>query len=215
MSLKLFYSDGKKKRLDINTEEKIKNAARVVFHKKGFSATRTRDIAEEAGINLALLNYYFRSKEKLFEIIIVETMQVFFKSIAEVFNDEETSLEKKIEALASGYIDLMTVNPDIPLFILSELKVQPDTFLTNLGVKEILLKSSFFKQFQQGVKEGRILPIHPFQYIMTLMGMIIFPFVANPIIKGLGNLSQKEFEKLMKERKALIPVWMNAILTGK
>jgi AcrR family transcriptional regulator len=56
------------KALDTTTEAKIKNAARVVFHKKGFAATRTRDIAEEAGINLALLNYYFRSKEKLFEI---------------------------------------------------------------------------------------------------------------------------------------------------
>ena len=60
---------------DPSTEEKIKIAARSVFHKKGYAATRTRDIAEEAGINLALLNYYFRSKEKLIDIIMTETMQ--------------------------------------------------------------------------------------------------------------------------------------------
>jgi AcrR family transcriptional regulator len=66
-----------KKELDTTTEAKIKAAARVVFHKKGFAATRTRDIAEEAGINLALLNYYFRSKEKLFDIIMWRPCKVF------------------------------------------------------------------------------------------------------------------------------------------
>jgi len=55
------------KELDTSTEAKIKAAARVVFHKNGFAATRTRDIAEEAGINLALLNYYFRSKQNHYE----------------------------------------------------------------------------------------------------------------------------------------------------
>jgi len=72
----------KEKKIDLSTETKIKEAARVVFYKKGFSATRTRDIAEEAGINLALLNYYFRSKEKLFEIIMFETFSAFVQSMA-------------------------------------------------------------------------------------------------------------------------------------
>ena len=70
-----------KKKIDTSTEEKIKEAARTVFHKKGFAATRTRDIAEEADINLALLNYYFRSKAKLFEIIMVETLQMFINGM--------------------------------------------------------------------------------------------------------------------------------------
>ncbi len=72
------------KAVDSSTEEKIKEAARVVFMKKGFAATRTRDIAEEAGINLALLNYYFRSKEKLFELVMFEKFQKFFGIIANV-----------------------------------------------------------------------------------------------------------------------------------
>ena len=62
---------------DLSTEEKIKNSARAVFHRKGFAAARTRDIAQEAGINLALLNYYFRSKEKLFNIVMLEAFQSF------------------------------------------------------------------------------------------------------------------------------------------
>src|ERR1700740_358677 len=96
---------------DPSTEEKIKNAARVIFHKKGYAATRTRDIAEEAGINLALLNYYFRSKEKLFDIIMAESLHDFRKHITTALNDEKTSLENKIETFVSNYIDLLINQP--------------------------------------------------------------------------------------------------------
>src|SRR5690606_37985856 len=93
--------------IDFSIEEKIKNAARLVFHKKGFAAARTSDIAEEAGINLALLNYYFRSKEKLFNIVMLEAFQSFFASISIVFNDADSSFNEKIEKFASNYIDLL------------------------------------------------------------------------------------------------------------
>ena len=83
--------------MDTSTEERIKQAARKVFHQKGYAATRTRDIAEEANINHAMLNYYFRSKEKLFEIVMMETMTQFFKGVGSILNDENTSLEEKIE----------------------------------------------------------------------------------------------------------------------
>ena len=73
--------------VDLSTEEKIKEAAKKVFLKKGYAATRTRDIAEEAGINLALLNYYFRSKEKLFDLIMLEKLEKFFGVIAPVLNN--------------------------------------------------------------------------------------------------------------------------------
>src|ERR1700755_1986938 len=101
---------------DSSTEEKIKEAARVVFIKKGFAATRTRDIAEEAGINLALLNYYFRSKEKLFHVIMAETLKGFVQNIAMVLNDEKSSLEEKIQQLANSYIDMIIEEPEIPTF---------------------------------------------------------------------------------------------------
>src|SRR3954451_7633913 len=108
--------------LDTNTEAKIKAAARVVFHKKGFTGTRTRDIAKEAKMNLALLNYYFKSKEKLFEVIMLETLTLFFQTMGLVFNDEATTLEKKIELVSDKYIDLITAEPEIPLFIMSEMR---------------------------------------------------------------------------------------------
>lgn len=200
---------------DFSTEEKIKNAARIVFHKKGFAATRTRDIAEEAGINLALLNYYFRSKEKLFDLIILETLHGFLKLVKEGFNDETTTIEIKVEAIVSNYIDLLTNNPDVPLFILSELRNNPIALIDKMGVKEIILGSTFMKQFEQGVKEGKIVPMHPLHFIMSVMGMTVFPFVASPLVKGLGGLSDTEFNKLMQERKVLVPKWVKAMLKAK
>lgn len=196
------------KEKNTSTEEKIKAAARIVFHKKGFSATRTRDIAEEADINLALLNYYYRSKEKLFDIIMFETLQDFIKSISAVFNNEQTSLETKIEEITDAYIEMMIANPNIPMFLLNELKTAPEKIATKIGMKEILLQSVFIRQFQEGIKTGKIVKINPFQFMMNLMSMIIFPFVARSIIKGLGDMTQEEFDNLMKERKKLIPTWM-------
>src|SRR5271154_299968 len=87
------------KKPDLTAEEKIKEAARNVFTRKGFAATRTRDIAEEAGINLALLNYYFRSKEKLFEIVMLENFGQFLNGVQTLLNQKESSLEEKIDAI--------------------------------------------------------------------------------------------------------------------
>jgi AcrR family transcriptional regulator len=203
-----------KQELDINTEAKIKNAARVVFHKKGFAATRTRDIAEEAGINLALLNYYFRSKEKLFDIIMMETMQGFFQSMATVFNDDTTTLEKKVETIAERYIDLLIAQPDIPIFLLNELRNNPTGIGEQFNMKQIIMSSVIFKQWQIAMKESK-LEIHPLHFMINLMSLVMFPFVGSPILKMLGDLKQDQFNKMMLERKALIPKWIKAMMKAK
>ena len=124
-----------KKTTDTSTEEKIKEAARVIFMRKGYSATRTRDIAEEAGINLALLNYYFRSKEKLFELVMMEKLQKFFGVIMPVAMDPQTSLKKKLDLLVNSYITMLIDNPDLPIFVLSEIRNNPERFASNIQVK--------------------------------------------------------------------------------
>ena len=99
----------KKKKPQESTEQKIMKAARNLFMEKGYHAIKTRDIANEAGINLALLNYYFRSKEKLFEIIMKENISQFMEIITGIVNDEKTSIEKKVEMLVANYIDRKSV----------------------------------------------------------------------------------------------------------
>jgi AcrR family transcriptional regulator len=197
---------------DYTTEGKIKNAARTVFHKKGFAAARTRDIAEEAGINLALLNYYFRSKEKLFNIVMLEAFQSFFSSISIVFNDADTSLEGKIEKFAANYIDLLFEEPEIPLFIMSEIRNNPVGLMQDANLKTAVFDSVFHAQYNEAIQSGKIKEQHFLHFMMNFMGLIVFPFIAKPLLKEITGLNESQYNDVIAERKALIPVWMKAIM---
>jgi AcrR family transcriptional regulator len=195
--------------IDLSTEEKIKEAATTVFIKKGYAATRTRDIAEAAGINLALLNYYFRSKEKLFELIMMEKLAKFFGAIAPILNDPKTNLEQKITSISLSYFDLLTANPDLPLFILSEIRMNPDQFVNKLPVSKIY-ESNFIKQLQEKRPD-----VHPLHFLMNVLGLNVFPFIMKPVIQASGIVSEKVFNARMEERKEFIPRWINAMLKTK
>ncbi|MCB9046067.1 MAG: TetR/AcrR family transcriptional regulator [Chitinophagales bacterium] len=203
-----------KEQLDNNTENRIKNAARAVFYRKGFAATKTRDIAEEAGINVALLNYYFRSKEKLFNIIMLETLLAFFQSMAAVVRDEETTLEEKIERMVDRYIDVLVNEPTIPVFIMSELRNNPDELLAQLNIRQMMSGAALFRQLEDYMRENNRKPVPPVYFIINLLGLVAFPFIASPIVRHMGNLSQEQFNHMMIERKQLIPVWIKAILNS-
>ncbi|MDQ8013276.1 MAG: TetR family transcriptional regulator [Flavobacterium nitrogenifigens] len=194
---------------DSTTEEKIKIAAKTVFYKKGFAATRTRDIAEEAGLNLALLNYYFRSKAKLFEIIMAETFSGFIGSMKVILDDEKTSLEQKVITIAERYIDFISIEPEIPTFILTEIRNNPEELLKKLPIKEIVNDSVFIKQFQEAVQNKEITEPNPLHFLMNLLGLVVFPFIVKPIIMGSRNLETEQFHALMQERKKKIPIWIN------
>jgi AcrR family transcriptional regulator len=196
----------------LSTEEKIKIAARTVFHKKGFAAARTRDIAEEAGINLALLNYYFRSKEKLFQIIMLDAFQSFFSSMSAVFNDAYTTLDEKIEKFAGNYIDLLLEEPDIPMFIMSEIRNDPEGLLEKIDLKSVIFNSVFLKQYLEAIQLGKIKDQHFLHFMLNFIGLLVFPFIAKPLLKGMTGLNETQYNELVADRKALIPDWMSAIM---
>lgn len=204
----------KVKKIDTSTEEKIKEAARIVFHKKGYAATRTRDIAEEADINLALLNYYFRSKEKLFDLIMIETLSGFLKHLTTVLNDENTTLEKKIELIAFNYINFLSGEPGVPLFIMSELRNNPVGLMDKLP-QNIVLNSEFIKQYQVAVNTGKVTEPNPLHFLMNVMGLVIFPFIAQPMLQGIGKVGNEQFNQMMQERKKRIPVWIKAMMNAE
>ena len=201
-----------KKTKDISTEERIKAAARKVFHQKGFAGTRTRDIAEEAGINHAMLNYYFRSKEKLFEIVMMETMAQFFKGVNLMLNDESTSLDEKIDLIVSNYVDLLLKEPELPTFILNEVRPNPQAFVEQNPIKEALTHSVLTRQYAEAVARGEITEPNLMQAILNVIGLVIFPFIAKPILTSIINIPEEQYKALMLQRKTLIPQWIKAIL---
>ncbi len=191
----------KGKILDSTTEARVKEAARAVFIRKGYAATRTRDIAEEAGINLAMLNYYFRSKERLFEIIMFETMFGFMQKMALVFNDEKTTIRQKVEVMIDTYTDTLIKEPNIPLFIMSEIRNDAIGFLEKLPVDKMVVSSYLVKQYKEAYNKGLVKEPNPLNFIINLMSLVQFPFIASPLIKKMGGLSDKQFNDFMQERK--------------
>lgn len=204
----------KKKTDNITTEIKIKKAARKVFQTKGYAATRTRDIAEEAGVNLALLNYYFRSKEKLFDIIMTEILLDFFHTVRIIINDKST-LEKKVELIADNYIDFLSKEQNISIFMLNEIHNNPNEILKKIEIKQLILNSEFYKQYQKSVAKGYITEPNVFHFLMNLMSIIIFPFVAKPLLQEIIGLNNAQFNTMMHERKKLIPFWIKTMMTAK
>lgn len=199
----------KKRETDLSTEEKIIEAARKVFTQKGYAATRTRDIAEEAGINLALLNYYFRSKEKLFEKVMFEKVHKLFGAIAPVLNDENSDLTEKIEKIVENYINMLVMNPDLPLFVLSEIKNNSEQFGDKFNMGKLMLESVFARQIRE--RRPDIPPLH---IIMSVLGLVLFPFIGRPVLRAIGAVDEASFMGLMEERKKLVPHWVAAILNS-
>ncbi|HQQ93871.1 MAG TPA: TetR/AcrR family transcriptional regulator [Bacteroidia bacterium] len=198
----------------LSSEEKIKEAARKVFTQKGFAATRTRDIAKEAGINLALLNYYFRSKEKLFELVMFESASQFFASISAELHNPKTSLEQKLTVLVNHYIDLLMNEPDFPVFILHEIQSNPSRLINRMQAIELLPQSVFFKQLAAQLKKcGNTLP--PVHFLINTMALLVFPFVARPMIAGMFRSSEAQFRELMNQRRELVPRWVMQMLKEK
>jgi len=200
--------------LDLSTEEKIKKAALKLFTQKGYAATRTRDISKEAGINLALLNYYYGSKEKLFELVMTEILQEFFNGITRIFNDKKTSLEEKIKIFVASYTGLLKQQPDLPLFIFHEIRMNPEKLASKMGVHRVFT-SLFFTQLKQEMERRKIVRIHPLHYVINMIGMCVFPFIGAPLLKHIGGIDTKNFEVLIDERIKLVPKWVQATMQTK
>lgn len=196
----------------MNSEERIKAAACKVFHQKGYAGTRTRDIAEEAGINHAMVNYYFRSKEKLFQIVMIETMTYFFQGISAILNEETTSLEQKIEQVVAKYIDLLLEEPELPTFVFNEVRTNPEPFIENSPIYEALQNSVLARQYAEAVARGEVSEPNLLQMVLNVISLVIFPFITQPILIALNKIDNDQYKALMLERKKLIPQWIKAML---
>ena len=193
-----------------STEEKILEAASEVFTKKGFAGTRTRDIAEKAGINLALLNYYFRSKEKLFEQVMKIKVVLLFGKILPILINEKTSLEEKIDLASEKYFEILSKNPNLPLFVISEIQKKNSNITKIIPVNKIFENSVIIKQIKE--KRPEINPLH---YLVNFLAMTIFPFVAKPVFNAFELTNEAEYHQFISERRKLVPIWMKQLLEIK
>lgn len=185
------------------TQEIIFEAAKRVFIERGFDGARMQQIADEAGINKALLHYYYRSKDKLFDAIFAKAFMKFLPNISQIMMSDEC-FEKKIRLVISHYTDMLMENPHLPLFIMHEIQRKPDMIvkiLRSSGINPAVVAV----QLQKEAKEGKIRDIALPHLMTNIIGMCILPFIGRPILEGLlFNGNKKAYDHFLQQRKNLV-----------
>lgn len=182
------------------TEELILEAAQAVFLEKGLAGARMQEIADRAGINKALLHYYFRSKEKLSELIINRAVGALLPRMVAAL-ETEADLFEKIRRLAGEYVTFVSKNSFLPLFIVNEVNRNPQFFFKMAVQHEKPHLDKFRQQVEEAVTQGRIRPISSAQLLMNMMSMVIFPFLGKPIFAVALGLSEEEYGQEMERRR--------------
>ncbi len=183
-----------------STEQKIFDAAHEVFMQKGMDGAKMQEIADRAGINKALLHYYYRSKEKLYEMVARAIIGRAVPIIRE-FLETEYPLEEKIRRFVHFYVELIARNPYIPIFVISEMNKHPDRFIDAILPKELPKPDVFLQQVEAEVAAGRIRSIIPQHLLVNMVSLCIFPFIAKPMIRIVIGMNAQEMKDFLEERK--------------
>lgn len=188
---------------DTSTEEKILAAAKQVFMEKGIDGARMQDIADKAGINKALLHYYFRSKDKLFEMIFMEAARQFLPKVASIMSSE-LPLYEKVEKFVNEYINTLLQNPTLPIFILNEINRNPKDAIKKIFGNQRPPIDKVEEHIAKLVKKGEIKPIKGYELMVNMVSLCIFPFLARPMVQWITKANDEEFVQMMEQRKKTV-----------
>jgi AcrR family transcriptional regulator len=186
---------------DKQTEERIFEAATDVFIEKGMDGARMQDIASHAGINKALLHYYFRTKEQLFNAVFEMVARKIIKKFAPVF-DENLSLEAKIRFFFKEHLTFLQENPRLPAFFLNEMNRNPSRIkkiLSGVDIDKLWLK--LYSQHKEELKNYNLTEETMPQLLTSIVALSVFPFAARGIIEGVLEKMGIDFDKYIETRK--------------
>ena len=164
------------------TQKMILEAARKIFARKGLAGARMQEIADEAGINKALLHYYYRSKEKLFEQVFQEAANKLITPVIRFLGDE-SDLFDKIRNLCRHYYQTLEKYPFLPNFVINEVHTNPENIFKIMGFEHMgEAKEKTIHQIKEAVQQGIIHEIDGRELIWNILSLCVFPFVSKPIV---------------------------------
>jgi AcrR family transcriptional regulator len=203
-----------------DAEARILEAARSVFIRRGTAGARMQEIAAEAGVNQALLHYYFRSKNALSAAVFEQLASRLFAALLQALAEEST-LDEKIDRIVALYHDNLSKNPFLPGYIIAELQHHPErieTLLARIGggrdPRQVVLPLfvRLGEQIEAEVRAGRMRPIGPRQFVVNLVSLCIFPFAARPMLAMMLGLDDDAFPSFIDERRrTLADFYRNAL----
>jgi TetR/AcrR family transcriptional regulator len=184
---------------DTGTEQLIKDTAKQIFFAEGKLHATTQDIADAAGVNRTLVNYYFRSRDILFEQVADEARTEMSVVLDTVFS-AKLEFKEKVQQLINVFMDQAIKYPYREMFVVTESK------RNERPVHEE--KKNKIRQFLDEIKAemelGKIKQMDPRHFLMNLFALMAYPLITNCLNKSLYNINDAEYLALMKERKQLI-----------
>jgi AcrR family transcriptional regulator len=187
---------------DATTEEKIKAAAKEVFLAKGFAGCSSREIAKAAGENVALVNYYFRSKGQLFELIFKAAMEDFLLSMIHVFNSEQ-SLEQKMRIFIEREFEFLSKHPELPSFIINEMNREEGCAAGEHTIHfEKIAETGIFNECVKAQLDGTMREINLISVTMLIMSNCQYPIMAKNLMKNIHQLTDEEYALQLKTHQS-------------
>ncbi|RZL37771.1 MAG: TetR/AcrR family transcriptional regulator [Pedobacter sp.] len=184
---------------DTGTEQLIKDTAKRIFFSEGKLHATTQDIADAAGVNRTLLNYYFRTRDILFEQVATEARLEMSAVLDKVFTSE-LEFKDKLQQLINVFMDEAIKFPYREVYVVTELnrtdKVVPEEKKTRV--------KAFLKEISAEMEQGKIKKMDPRQFCMNLFSLMAYPLITNCLNKSIYNVNDAEYKKLMKDRKKVI-----------
>ena len=187
------------------TRDRILDAAHAVFLRKGTAGSRTQEIASEAGINKALVHYYFGTKAALADAIFERALDALMPRIFMILADPGRRIEEKVPAIVREQIDFHSTRPYFAGYLLSELHAEPERISRLMTRQGKVPLDVLRRQLRDGVRAGVIRRISAEQFVVNLMGLLIFPFAARPVLAELLSLDATRWRAFLDERRRLLP----------
>lgn len=186
-----------------STEQKIKDAAKRVFIAKGFDGCTSREIAKEAGMNVALVNYYFCSKKQLFKVVFERVMEDFMTTTLEVFR-KEMDLESKVRIFIEREYEMLTSHPDIPHFVISELTRKDKFEFDPSDVMAKIQNTPIFDEIREAQEKGVIRKMDFTNLMLLITSNCQYPFVGKSLMMHINKLNEEQYSEVMMLHKQYV-----------
>jgi AcrR family transcriptional regulator len=190
---------------DRETRERILDAAHTVFMQRGTANSRTQEIADQAGINKALLHYYFGTKSALADAVFEQALGTIAPLIFGILADPNRSIEEKVNDVVREQIAFHSARPYLAGYMLSEMHAEPERVVRIFSKRGGVPLDALRRQLREAAKAGKIRPISAEQFVVNLMGLLIFPFAIRPALGPLLSINESNWPAFLEERRRLLP----------
>lgn len=199
---------------DTSTEEKIKEAAKTVFLAKGFEGCTSREIANAAGMNVALVNYYFRSKSQLFKLIFQSAVEDFMLSMVHVFKTEQT-LEDKMRYFIEKEYEFLAKHQELPNFIINEMNREEGCSIEHNHLFQKVAETGIFNDCIKEQAAGRMREISLLSMILLIMSNCHYPTMSRNLMQSIHQISEEEYAAQLASHKSHVTEMIVAYLFPK